>query len=83
MKSLPSSHPHKEQPGSWPWLRDRLFPRGTNMIQWTAYVIVLALLIFYALQPPDVSTFQYNSTLLALTILLVINILWVDLTARF
>lgn len=67
----------------WPWLRERLFPRGTNLIQWAAYFIIIAMLISYAIQPPGVPPFQYNSTLLALTILLVITIVWDDLTARF
>ena len=33
----------------WLWLRERLFPRGTNLIQTTSYVIVIALIILYVL----------------------------------
>ncbi len=72
-----------QRPGSWPWLRERLFPSGTHLIQWAAYIVVIAMLILYALQKPSVLPFQYNSTLLALTSLLVITILWEDLIARF
>jgi signal transduction histidine kinase len=71
------------RPGWWPWLRERLFPRGTNLIQWAAYLIIIAMLISYALQASGVPPFQYNSTLLALTILLVITIVWDDLVSRF
>lgn len=67
----------------WPWLRERLFPSGTNLIQWAAYIIIIIMLISYALQPPRTTPFQYNSTLMALALLLVITIIWEDLTARF
>jgi signal transduction histidine kinase len=67
----------------WSWLRDRLFPRGTNLIAWTAYFIVIAMLIDYALRPPQVTPLRYISTLVTLALLLVINIIWEDLCALF
>lgn len=67
------------RPGSWPWLRERLFPRGTDLIQWAAYVIIIAILVLAALNPSPVSAFRHYTTLLALSILLVINILWNDI----
>ncbi len=67
----------------WPWLRERLFPHGTNLIQLAAYIVVVAMLINYVLQPPVVSPFGFNSTVFALAVLLALSIVWEDLTARF
>jgi signal transduction histidine kinase len=71
------------QQNPWPWLRDRLFPRGTNLIQWAAYFIVIAALVDYALTPPQVAPLGYISILVTLAILLVINIVWDDLSNYF
>ena len=71
------------RPGSWPWLRERLFPRGTDMIQWAAYIIIIAVLVLTVLNPPPVPPFQYYTTLLAFSVLLVINILWNDILRLF
>lgn len=65
--------------GSWPWLRERLFPRGTNLIQWASYIILTTILLLYILTPPPVEGFAYYSTLVALALLLVINFLLDDL----
>jgi signal transduction histidine kinase len=65
--------------GSWPWLRDRLVPRGTHLIQWASYVILLSLLVLYVLTPRSVSLFAYYSTLTALALLLAINFLIEDM----
>jgi signal transduction histidine kinase len=68
----------------WPWLATRLFPRGTNLIFWAAYVILIALLIIYVLDRPDgLDSFRYYSTLVAISVVLVINILWDDLVPLF
>jgi signal transduction histidine kinase len=53
------------------------------MIQWAAYVIVIAILVMTVLSPPAVTQFQYYTTLMAFSILLVINILWNDLERLF
>lgn len=71
------------RPGSWPWLRERLFPRGTDLIQWAAYVIIIMLLVLTALNPSYTTSFGYYTTLLALSIQLVINILWNDIERLF
>lgn len=67
----------------WPWLRDRLFPHGTDMIHWASYVIILGIIVYHAVTPGDARPYQFNTTMLALVALLVINILWEDLKARF
>lgn len=79
--SMPGSPPPKI--GSWPWLRERLFPRGTNLIQWASFVILISMLILYVLDPPKVSQVQYISTLMAVALLMVINILLDDLKNIF
>lgn len=78
MPDTPSS-----RPGSWPWLRERLFPRGTDMIQWAAYLIIIAVLVLTVLNPAPVSQFRHYTTLLAFSILLVVNILWNDILKLF
>jgi predicted ferric reductase len=84
MPDSASPFPSKQQPSLWPWLRERLFPRGTNLIQWTSYVILITLIILFVLDPSDeISRWQYYSTLMALAFLLVINIVWDDLEALF
>lgn len=65
--------------GTWPWLRERLFPRGTNLILWTSFVILVSMFILYVLGPPEVNRFQFYSTLVALALLMVINIMMDDL----
>lgn len=70
-------------PTFWPWLRERLFPRGTNLIMWASFVIIISMIVIYVLQRPDVTPLQFNTTVLSLAVLLVINIVWDDLKARF
>lgn len=72
----------ESSPSFWSWLRTRLFPRGTHLIQWASYVILLAMLITHVLRPVA-GSLQFNATLLALVILLALNIVWEDLKARF
>lgn len=67
--------------GSWPWLRQRLFPRGTNLIQWASYVILISMIILYVLNPPAVTPLQFFSTLVILSVLLVLNIVLDDVKA--
>ena len=72
------------QPGAWGWLRERLFPRGTDLIQITSYVILIILIILFVLQTPTgLSSFRFNTTLLALSVLLAVQILMNDITAMF
>ena len=73
----------ESSPPIWPWLRERLFPRGTNLIQWASFVILLATLITHVLQPHTLSSFRFNSTLMMLVGLLLLNIFWDDLRDRF
>lgn len=70
-------------PTFWPWLRARVFPRGTDLIQWAAFVIIISMMVIYVLQTPQVSPLQFNTTLLVLSVLLVINVIWDDLRERF
>lgn len=83
MPSINMSDTPPTRPGSWPWLRERLFPRGTDLIQWAAYVIIITILVLAALNPSPISLFRHYTTLLALSILLVINILWNDIERLF
>ena len=70
--------------GAWGWLRDRLFPRGTNLIQITSYLILITLIILFVLQTPEgLSAFQFSSTLVMLSILLVVQVLMNDIVDQF
>lgn len=51
---------------------------------WTSYVILITLMILYVTNPPvATSSFRFYSTLVAMAVLLIINILWDDLKALF
>jgi signal transduction histidine kinase len=77
-------HIQKASPSIWPWLAARLFPRGTKLIFWASYVILIGLLIMYVLSPPTgLDTFRFYSTIVALSVILVINIIWDDLVQFF
>jgi signal transduction histidine kinase len=68
----------------WHWLAARLFPRGNNMIFWAAYVILIGLIISYVLNPPQgIGVFRYYSSLMVVSVILVINIVWDDLVGLF
>lgn len=74
----------QQQLGALGWLRERLFPRGTNLIQITSYVILIILTILFVLQTPaGLSSFRFNSTLVALSVLLAVQILMNDIAAQF
>jgi signal transduction histidine kinase len=84
MPSPASTSTNQQTRTPWPWLRERLFPRGTNLIQLTSYVILIGLTIIQVLQPPEnISQLQFTSTLVTLAVLLVINILWDDIEGLF
>ncbi len=69
-----------------PWitrLRDRFFPRGTNLIQWAAYVILISTMVLYAVDHSQSTLREFTITMSLLGILLLINILWEELLAHF
>lgn len=69
---------------SWGWLRSRLFPRGTDMIRWASYVIILSVLVFHVIDPAMPREERaFSITILALALLLALNMVWDDLRELF
>lgn len=50
---------------------------------WASFVIIISMIVIYVLQRPDVTPLQFNTTVLSLAVLLVINIVWDDIKERF
>jgi signal transduction histidine kinase len=64
-------------------LRDRLFPRGANLIQWAAYVILISIMVLYAVDHPQSTVREFTITMSILGILLLLNLLWEDILSQF
>jgi signal transduction histidine kinase len=64
-------------------LRDRFFPRGANLIQWAAYVILISIMVLYAVDHPQSTVREFTITMSILGILLLLNVLWEDILSHF
>ncbi len=68
---------------SWAWLRERIFPRGTGLLFWASYAIILILIVTFVLTPHSITTAYFYLTILVLTALLVLTVLWNDIEFLF
>jgi signal transduction histidine kinase len=73
--------PDKKIP--WTWLRSRLFPRGGALMFWATYIITLAVLIQFVLDPGSGHGPGFYTAIVLLTLLLILNILWEDIERYF
>lgn len=79
-----NTQPSPSTPPSWTTrLRERFFPRGANLIQWAAYVILISIMIMYAVDHPQSTLREFSLTMTILGFLLLLNILWEEILARF
>jgi DNA-binding CsgD family transcriptional regulator len=69
-------------PPALSWLRERLLPRGDGIMMIVAYAMILtALISFILLRKPDLPDWRFYGGVLALSALLILNLILADLGA--
>lgn len=76
---LPQSGSYRRSYPALTWLRERLLPRGANVMMVAAYAMILAALIMFIIAPPALPLWRFYATIISLSALLVLNVALDDL----
>jgi signal transduction histidine kinase len=79
----PTRSPRSEKQFSWQWLQARLFPRGTRLLNWASFAVILFVLIEFVISADIERGPSFYATIMGLSVLFILNALSEDFRTLF